>query len=88
MPPHEAHRKASGLVYGAIPYGYRRDGERLLPDRGQQATVGRLLSLRAEGYSYRRLCRWLASRAIPGPRGGAWSPRTVQRILTRLDPPA
>lgn len=75
-----AHKKANGLVYGTVPYGYRREGERLVPDPQEQAVIRRVRELRAEGMSLRRIAKTLESEGYRPRSGGKWSLALLKRL--------
>jgi site-specific DNA recombinase len=76
------HKRRSGAVYGRTPFGYRRDGGRLIPDAGIQAILTQLRTMRADGQSYRDLAAWLAAEGVRTPQGAAkWHPASVRAIL-------
>ena len=52
-----AHKKAKRQVYAPIPLGFMRDGDKLVPDAGEQRTVRRILDLRGRGREILRLDR-------------------------------
>lgn len=76
---------AAGGVVGRVPYGYRIIGVRrtarveVVEERA--AVVRRIYSQRAEGQSLASIALALNLTKIPGPAGGSWHPRTIQRIL-------
>lgn len=67
--------------YGPTPYGFRRVGDKLLPDRETLKVVEEIFTLRRKGASLRRIAGELNGRQIPAPRGGAWSAEGVRLIL-------
>jgi DNA invertase Pin-like site-specific DNA recombinase len=77
-----------GKVYGAVPYGWVRDGDRLLPDTDEQRVRHEILELRHSRCSFREIAGWLNGEGIPAKRGGEWSAmsvRSVCRAATRRD---
>ena len=52
-----AHKKSKLQVYAPIPLGFMRDGDKLVPDAGEQRTVRRILDLRGRGREILRLDR-------------------------------
>jgi DNA invertase Pin-like site-specific DNA recombinase len=77
-----AHKKAHRRVYNHVPYGYTRDGDALVPLEGEQAVVGRIRLLRANGWALRRIAEALNADAIPAKQGGRWFAQTVKDVLT------
>lgn len=76
-----AKASSGGYAYGAPAYGQRCEGGELVVDDQEQAVVGRIESMRADGASYRTIAAVLNDEAIPTKRGGRWHPATVQRII-------
>jgi len=75
------HKKAKGLVYSPIPYGFRRKGDRLLPVEEEQSVIRQMLLFRSQGRSFRWIADYLINRDIPTKNGGKWYPATVRGIL-------
>lgn len=69
-------------VYGPIPFGFDRDGERLVPNADQQTTLGMARSLRKRGKSYEAIAEALIRAKRATARGGIWRANTVRKILT------
>lgn len=80
-----------------VPYGYRKEGERVVEDTETSQVVRWLFARRAEGRSGGALARELNRRGIPPPMAAgmaqnrrlscralemAWTPATVGRILS------
>lgn len=77
-----AHKRRTRQVYGPTPFGYRRDGNRLVRDDEQQGLLMRIRAMRAEGQSVRRVCAWLNQNAVLTPRGSrVWYPNTLHQVL-------
>jgi len=76
-----AFKKANGEAYNHPPYGYKRDGKKLVPDPNEQAVIARILDLRARGYSLRRIATTLSAEGIPSKRNQTWSAEAVRRVL-------
>jgi len=79
------HKRRSGKVYGPEPFGFRREGEDLLPDPRELRALELMRRLRAEGYSYRAIAKELRRRRVPTKNGGRWEAMTVKRILDRVE---
>ena len=82
--------KASGVRLGGAALGWkhtsavnaagRRDLER---DSAEADTVARILALKADGVSVRRIAEILAAEGRSTKARGRWSPTTVQRVIAR-----
>jgi DNA invertase Pin-like site-specific DNA recombinase len=75
-----ARLQAKGRVYGAVPYGYRRDGDLLVADENQQRVIREILDLRYSRCSFREIASWLNDEGIPAKKGGRWSPMSVRSV--------
>jgi DNA invertase Pin-like site-specific DNA recombinase len=69
---------------GRPPYGYRVEGQRLVPaDPAEVEAVRWLFATYAAGrMSLRALTNDLNARGVPGPKGGPWTRTSVRRTLT------
>jgi site-specific DNA recombinase len=68
-------------VYGAIPFGWNRAGDRLVRDEGEQRVIARIKGLRTRGLSYDRIARSLNRSHVPAKRGGIWHAMAVRSVL-------
>ena len=75
------HMKAKGLVYSPIPYGYMRDGDRLIPVEEELQILKLMKNFRTQGRSYAWIAKYLTEESIPTKKGGKWYPATVRRML-------
>lgn len=73
-------KRARGERSGAIPYGYRLEGGRLVEDSEEQAAIAAMMRMRREGAGYARVAKALA-RDGHKPRGSKWFPQSVRTIL-------
>ena len=77
------HKKAKGLVYSPVPYGYERRGDTLVPVLKEMKVLELMRSLRDQGRSYAWIASYLTSKGIPTKNGGHWHPATVRRMVKR-----
>jgi len=79
------HKRACGEKTGGdVPYGYRLEGGRLVPDAGEQKAVVLIHELRGAGNSLRRIARELEARGYRTKTGLIhWHPQIVKQILER-----
>jgi len=75
------HKKRSGLVYSPVPYGFKRNGNRLHPVHEEQKVIKLMHQWRSQGKSFRRIADALTEQDIPTKNGGKWYPATVRGIL-------
>ena len=76
-----AHRRHSGIAYGRTPFGYKRDGKKLIPDPAEQAAIALMRRLDDEGLSYENIALGLTA-AGHKPRGKRWYRGVVREIMT------
>ena len=78
------HKKRKGeKLGGRVPFGFRhnKNSPKLIPIKSEQKTIVRMLNLRDEGLSYRRICEALGREKITSKFGHDWHPDTVRRII-------
>ncbi len=79
----QAKAARGGYAHGALPYGYRSVKGKLVEVPQEQAALGKMRSLAAQGVPTREIARVLTAEGFPTKRGGVWSSPTVSRILNR-----
>lgn len=75
------HKKAKLEAYSPTPYGYRREGSKLVQDPEEQDVVQRIRKLRAEGCSLRAIAGQLNGDGVLSKNGGKWYASTVRYLL-------
>jgi len=75
-------RRRAGLVAGHVPFGYRRDGDRLVPDARERSVLDEAQRLRDKGLSVAATARLLNERGLIGRRG-PWTRSNLDYILRR-----
>lgn len=78
-----AHKKASGEVYSAVPYGYAEVDGRLVAVETEAAVVAEILRLRDAGASLAEIAMTLNVQGVEGKRGGRWHASTVRYLINR-----
>ena len=73
-----------GYVGGAPGVGWRAQDGELVADDAEQATLVRLVELRASGLSLRTTGELLLAEGHQPKRASSWSPETVRRLEQRL----
>jgi site-specific DNA recombinase len=78
-----AHKRTNRLVYGKTPFGYHRDGDRLVSDPTQQRALKEAQALHAAGASLRQIAAKLESLGVKPNNGGTiWYAQSVKHVLT------
>ena len=80
-----AELRSRGRVYGPVPFGFRRDGERLIAHDGEQSVLVRITCLRKKGKSYDAIAGSLNGSGIPAKRGGRWHAMSVRSVLMTFE---
>lgn len=73
--------RSRGQVYGAVPYGFQRNGDYLIPHDTEQRILARIRRLRGRGFSYERIARSLNGSNVPAKRSGNWHAMSVRSVL-------
>ena len=73
--------RATGRVYGSIPYGFVDQDSCLVPEEAEQCVLRRIVELRAAGKSYAAIASDLNRDCVLAKRGGRWHSMTVRSVL-------
>ena len=60
------------ILKGQVPYGWRVVNGQLVPHKGEQEIISKLVELRATGMSYGKTAIWLNENGIKTKNGGKW----------------
>jgi len=77
------HKKKTGLVYSATPYGFQAIEDRLVQVQSEAAVVAEIQAARQKGNTLQAICDDLNGRGIPTKKGKQWQPATVHLLLKR-----
>jgi DNA invertase Pin-like site-specific DNA recombinase len=76
------HKKAHLQVFNHDPYGFMKQGNRLVPVAAEQATIERIRLWRANGRTLEAIAVDLNEQGVPTKRsGGKWYARTIKNLL-------
>lgn len=76
--------RANGKKFSRFPpYGFRHDADLLVKEPGEQATLAKMLELRATGLSYAKLAVKLAKLKLLDRSGKPFDRRLLHKIVTR-----
>ena len=77
-------KKAQGRRVGAVPFGFDlgEDGDTLVPDPAELATVADIARWRQEGEGLNAIARRLNALGVRTAQAGTWAAQTVKRILS------
>jgi hypothetical protein len=75
-------RMADGhYIGGKVPYGFRREGNRLIECPREQKTIAEAKRLRSEGLSLRAIAADLAARGMMSRGGGPFQPCAINTMV-------
>jgi DNA invertase Pin-like site-specific DNA recombinase len=79
-------KRDRGQVYGPVPYGYRREGDRLVEEPTEQRALEHMRKLRADGLGYHRIADALNELGWPAKANqrkasGRWHASSVRKVL-------
>jgi DNA invertase Pin-like site-specific DNA recombinase len=75
------HKKGQRQAYGPTPYGFDRQGNRLVLNPAEQKVIWQMRRWRQAGRSLAWIADTLTRRGIPAKRRGRWNPYGVSYIL-------
>ena len=78
-----AEKRRRGEHVGPVPFGFRLEGSRLVPEPSERAEVRRVLAQHRAGKTLRQIAADLNERGVPTRRGRPWSATHVDLILRR-----
>jgi site-specific DNA recombinase len=73
--------RSRGQVYGPVPFGWHRDGDRLVEHAEEQRVLKRIQRRRSKGQSFDRIARALNASHVPAKKGGVWFASSVHSTL-------
>jgi site-specific DNA recombinase len=76
-----AVKRNAHTVYGPTPFGYAREGSKLVPIPREQNALTMMRSMHDAGNSLRAIGDALTSAGYVPPKGASWHANTVRRIL-------
>lgn len=74
-------KKARKEVFNHTPFGYDREGDKLVENQQEQALLHRIRSMRENGLAYGKIATALNNEGIRGKNGGKWGAQTVKNVL-------
>ena len=75
------HKRGQRKAYGPTPYGFDRNGDRLIPNPAEQKVIRQMRRWRQAGRSLAWSADTLTRRGIAAKRHGRWNPYGVRYIL-------
>lgn len=78
------HKKSQGQAYNQEPFGYRREGDRFVPDEKEQAIIRQIESLSGQGWNYSKIATQLNASGLKTKFGRQFYPQTVKNVVQRV----
>lgn len=75
------HMKQQRQAYSPTPFGYQRDGDRLVPYQQELDVVARIQAMSADGASLRQITKVLNDEGVTSKTGRKWGSSTVWYLL-------
>ena len=80
-----AYKKMKGEVYGKVPFGYDRVGDKLVINQREWDLTLHMGLMRRDGTSYGKIAEWLNNAGISTKSSsGTWHASSVRYILNRV----
>ena len=79
-----AHKKATGMKYAPVPFGYQEIEGRLEKVEAEARLVAEIQNRRQAGHTLQAIADSLNERGIKGKLGGRWHPSNVRYVLQRV----
>jgi DNA invertase Pin-like site-specific DNA recombinase len=76
-----ADRRKKGLVYGPVPFGYAREGDKLTANPKYHGALQTIRTMHNKDASLRQIAAALTAQKISPPKGRAWYASSVKAIL-------
>jgi site-specific DNA recombinase len=75
------YKKSQSAVVGAIPYGFKREGDKLIEDSEEQAIIARVNTMHTNGMNLAEIARSLETAGVMTRAGKAFDHSQVKRII-------
>ncbi len=76
-------KRSQGYRVGAVPYGYRLQGKKLVPQPTEQAVIKEIFKIRKRELSYQTIADYLNDHGIMSKMNRKWHAKTVMMIVRR-----
>ncbi len=77
-----AHKRSQRQAYcGRVPFGFRREGDRLVEDSVEQSALAEMRKMRGGGATLRQIGAMLEARNVRPHNGKAWHASSVDAVL-------
>jgi len=73
--------KEKGEVYGPIPYGWRKEGDKLVPNMYERDLQSLAQKLRDENHTWQWIADEFNDLGHKTKNGGKWYPQTIKNLI-------
>jgi hypothetical protein len=78
-------RRAEGKVVGSVPYGWQRDGDRLVPCEQEREMIAAVAECAGYRFTLREIADELFARGYRNRRGNTFNPNTIAALLQHAE---
>ena len=75
------YKKENNLVYSKTPYGFDRDGDRLIENPKEKRLIKKMNTLKDKGFSYNDISLYLLKNRHKTKSGGKWTRQNVYKVM-------
>jgi len=79
------YKKQQGLVYGNLPYGFKKRKDRLIPNEAEIAALKAIFIKKSENKGVRVIAREMNEENYKPRKAKEWQPTTIDKILKNKD---
>lgn len=79
------YKKQQGLVYGNLPYGFKKRKDRLIPNQDEIVALKTIFSKKNDNKGVRVIAREMNEENYKPRKGKQWHPTTIEKILKNKD---
>jgi len=77
------HLRRRRQAYGHVPFGWRRESDKLVEEREEQWALNIMSRMRSEGHSLTQVGCWLEAQGLTPHQGGKmWRKQTLAQVLS------
>lgn len=76
-----AMKRAKGEHLGVVPYGWEKDGAKLIENTDEQVTIRKVMELKNSGWSLAGIAEYLTKHQFKHRKGTRWHKTQVARIV-------
>lgn len=74
-------KRQKGEVYSRVPFGWKQDGNRLVPVAGEQEALSAARKMRDNRASFQEIADFFTKKGIKPHGGGRWYPASARQVL-------